>query len=132
MLTGDYIAIGVLGFFALLGVMGWLRWLVHAAIGVAVGCLILVVLSRAHSVPALGRAGALLNDGHITPALTRQVDIVVDNLRPDPPLPDADTQEPEPNDADPTDADTGAQTDAQAAAHNSAISPKIRAWLTDW
>jgi len=111
--------------------MGWLRWLVHAAIGVAVGCLILVVVSRAQSVPALGRAGALLNDGHITPALTRQMDIVVDNLRPDPNPPDADTPEPEP-DTDSTDADTSAQADGQAAAHIPAVSPKVRAWLTEW
>ena len=131
MSAGDYIAIGVLGLFALLGVMGSLRWLIQAAIGVAVGCLVLIALSRAQSVPALGRVGALLNDGHITPSLTRQMDIVADNLRSGPP-PDVDSQEPGTDDTDSTDADTDGETGGQAAAHGPAVSGEVRTRFTEW
>ena len=92
MSTGDYLAIGILAVFALVGVLGGFRWVLQCLLGLTVGCVILVALSRAGGTWALGGVSDLLNDGHVAPALTQRAERALQ------------THVPPPSDAQPADA----------------------------
>ena len=82
---GDIAAIVILAAFGVVGLLGGLRWLMQATVGLLAGCIVLVALSRAGAVPGFGAAGALVNDGRIAPALSRSADRIAQRLLPEEP-----------------------------------------------
>jgi len=111
MTTGDYVSIGILALFVVLGVAGAFRWVVRAVLGLAVGCAVLIALSYSASVPAVGQAGELLGDGQITPALRSHADGLLARLRPA-----AEADQP---------PDHSAQADSKARAIEQALSREL-------
>ncbi len=74
MTTGDIFSVAVLLLFVVLGLAGCMKWVLRGLLGAAIGAVVLVALGSAASVPGLGRASDVLNEGQFTPGLTRQAD----------------------------------------------------------
>ena len=80
MTSGDYLAIAILIVFALLGLTGRLRWLVRTLVGLAVGCVVLLVVSQLEALPAAGTVARLVNDGTVAPAISGCADQIAQNI----------------------------------------------------
>jgi hypothetical protein len=74
MTIGDYFSAAILLLFVILGLAGCMKWVLRGLLGAAIGAGVLVALGSAAAVPGLGRASDVLNEGQLTPGLTRQAD----------------------------------------------------------
>ncbi len=80
MTSGDYLAIGILIVFGMLGLFRCFNWIFRLGLGLAVGCFVLVGLTRLTAVPIVSPIGQALGTGAITSSLTDGVDSLLDTF----------------------------------------------------
>ena len=74
MTPADYTALAILGTFAVVAVLGGLRWIVRCLLGLAAGCAVLIALSHFADVPPPAEIGRFINDSRIVRAITGRVE----------------------------------------------------------
>ena len=74
MISGDYFAIGILFVFCMLGLFRCFNWIFRAGLGLAVGCVVLVVLTCLPAMPVVTPIAQALGSGEIASALTDGAD----------------------------------------------------------